>query len=244
MFSILRPSLVYTVNRYIADHDDNTDAEEWSYNGLTLWRGSLDVSFREFELDVFWLYNDVNECIGLAEHDSSDHSIVAVLFYKESPFGTLFQEDWVKHETIWSKMNAYAYQDFLNSSVEDLILAGNGKIITPEILLNKPDIYECSLCNKKSMTPFKCSDIKKKPFGPILNPYFIDESYIIYTPPANSAVWSIVQLDDASLKDSLSHYSIPQEHPDESVSEIPVVQHPQQLYPVAPLSDEQQPHLH
>ena len=244
MFSILRPSLVYTVNRDIADHDDNIDAEEWSYGGLTLWRGSLDVSFREYELDVFWLYNDTSECIGLAEHDSSDHSILSTLFYKESPFGTLFQEDWTMNGTIWTKLNAYAYQDFLNSSIEDLVLAGNGKIVTPDILVNKPDIYECSSCNKKSFSPFECKDIKKKLFSPILNPYFIDESYIIYSPPAESAVWSIVPQDVSSLKETQSHCSLPQESPDEIACEAQEAQHHQQQSPNSLQSDEQQPHLH
>jgi hypothetical protein len=219
MFSVLRPSLVYNVNRDIADHDDDTDAQQWSYNGQELWRGSLDVSFREYEVDVFWLYNDTSECIGLAEHDSNDHSIFKTLFYKDSSFETLFQEEWTKVGTLWSMLSPEAYQDFLNSSIEDIVLASNTRLITPTMLIALPDNYECTKCQKKSFNPFVCTDIKKKPFGPVLNPIFIDESYIVYKPSTNSTVWSILQAD-ASPSQGLHQYVGSQEHPEQSALEV------------------------
>jgi hypothetical protein len=224
MFSVLRPSLVYTVNRDIADHDDNVDATPWSYNGQELWRGSLDVSFREYELDVFWLYTDTLECIGLAEHDSADHSIFKTLLYKKSEFETLFQEEWSCIGSLWSMLSSEAYQDFLQSSVDELVLASNFRLVTPKMLIKMPDYYECTKCHKRSFEAFKCTEIKKKPFGPILNPIFIDESYIIHSPPKDSAVWLILQ-DAASLKKQ--EQMIPsQEYPEQSDELLP--QEPQE----------------
>jgi hypothetical protein len=215
MISILRPSLVYKVNREVADHDDEIDATEWSYEGINVWRGSLDVTFRDYEIDVFWLYNDSSECIGLAEHDSADHSIHKALFYKESSFGTLFQEEWKQSGTLWSMLSPQAYQDFLESSIDEIVLAGNGRIVTSSILLSNPEVYECSKCKKRSFTEFQCKDIKKKPFGPILNPIFIDDSYVVYIPPTNSSVWSMIRADASSQKQPLNHETS-QEYPDGS----------------------------
>ena len=244
MLSILRPSLVYTVNIDVADHDDDVDAEEWSYNGLNMYRGTLDVSFRDYELDVFWLYSDVSECIGLAEHDSSDHSIFSVLLYKDSSFGTLFQEDWTNQGAIWSRLSAEAYQDFLDCSIEELVLASNGRLISLNMMLNKNCVYECLKCNKKSFNEFTCKEVKKKPFGPFLDPLFIDDSYVIHKPPPNSKVWSFIQLADASLNsEELMQKSLRlSEHP-ENCAELPQeAQH--QLQTVHSLqSDEQQPPL-
>lgn len=240
MFSILRTSLVYKVNTDVADHDDDVDAEEWSYNGLPVWRGTLDVSFREHDIDVYWLYNDTSDCIGLAEHDSNDQTIFNVLLYKDSPFGTLFQEDWTRKQTLWSMLTSEAYQDYLDSSVKDIILASNGRIITPDMLVSMPEVFYCTRCNKKSFEMFECTDVKKKPFGPILNPLFMDDSYVIYEPPPDSSVWSILQL---GASPSLEQCVPSVEYPEESACEAPVTQ--RQLQPQqSQAPDEQQPPRH
>ena len=236
MFSALRPSLIYKVNRDIADHDDDVDAVEWSYDGLNVYRGSLDVSFRQYELDVFWLYNDTSECIGLAEHDSSDHSIHKALFYKDNSFSTLFQEVWTQKGVLWSMITSQAYQDFLEKSIDDIVLDSHGRLIIPSMIPTLPSIYECSKCKKSSFSQFNCTDIKKKPYGPILNPIFMDESYIIYDPPAESAVWSILQVDASSMKKPCE---LVQEYPEQPALQAPV-EHDLQQIPRPPLPDEQQ----
>ena len=240
MFSILRTSLVYKVNTDVADHDDDVDAEEWSYNGLPVWRGTLDVSFREHDIDVYWLYSDTSECIGLAEHDSNDQTIFKVLLYKDSPFGTLFQEDWTKKQTLWSMLTSEAYQDYLDLSVKDVVLASNGRIITPDMLLAMPEVFYCTTCDKKSFEHFECTNVKKKPFGPILNPLFMDDSYVIYEPPPDSSVWSILQLDASPLLEQC----VPAVgYPEESAYEAPVTQRQPQT-PQSQVPDEQQPPRH
>jgi hypothetical protein len=222
MFSSLRPSLVYTVNRDIADHDENVDATEWSYDGLTVWKGSLDVTFREHNIDVFWLYNDTSECIGLAEHESEDHSIFKTLLYRDNAFSTLFQEEWTANGTLWSKITSQAYQDLVELPIEEVALRSN--ILTPNLVISRPDVYVCK-CGKRSFKP-ECKEIKKEPFGPIVNPIFVDD-YVVYTPPANSACFKLLGVacetqlhlqcessqEHPEYSDSQAHHpELPQEH--------------------------------
>ena len=192
MYSILRPTLLYTdISPDIAEHDEDHDASEWAYE-KTGFRGALDGSYKNEGLDVYWLYDEELNRIGLAEHESDDHSIFKTLWFRESPFGTLFQEDWKTKESIFSMMTSEAYQDCIDS---DILLKASNRVITPEYILKGfPDIYECA-CGK-SFSPM-CSAVKKKVV--ITNPLFIDDSYIIYEPPKDSVVWSKLGLQrDAS----------------------------------------------
>jgi hypothetical protein len=193
MFSSLRPELVYTdVSPDICEHDEDMDAEEWSYEGRLVYKGALDVSYRKHNLDVYWLYDEVPNRVGLAEHDSDDHSIFRTLWFRDNMFSTLLQEDWeTKNKTIWSLMTPEAYQDFSSLSPIDLAIASNGKIIIPEFLINGvPDVYECSTCNRTSLLPITCRDAVKKKLPVNSQSFFIDESFIIYKPSADSAVFS------------------------------------------------------
>ena len=77
MFSILRPSLLYTdISPDIAEHDEDHDASEWAYSERTVFRGALDGSYKNDGLDVYWLYDDDLNRVGLAEHESEDHSMI------------------------------------------------------------------------------------------------------------------------------------------------------------------------
>jgi hypothetical protein len=74
MYSLLRPSLLYTdISPDIAEHDEDHDASEWAYE-KTVFRGALDGSYKHEGLDIYWLYDDDLNRIGLAEHESDDHS--------------------------------------------------------------------------------------------------------------------------------------------------------------------------
>jgi len=184
MFSILRSSLLYTdISPDIAEHDEDHDASEWAYSERTVFRGALDASYKNDGLDVYWLYDDDLNRIGLAEHESEDHSKFKTLWFRNSAFGTLLQEDWTAKESIFSLLSSEAYQDCVDS---DILLKGCHRIILPKYIMNGlPEIYECS-CGK-SFSPM-CSAVKKKVI--ITNPLFIDESFIMYQPPPDSCVWS------------------------------------------------------
>lgn len=185
MFSKLRSSLIYKdISTDISEHDEDYDASEWSYSGKQVFRGALDSSYREHNVDVYWLYDESLTRVGLAEHDSDDHSIFKVLWYYDTPFGTLLQEDgWKKTDkTLWSLMTNEAYQD---ASQDDIFLKCAGKLITPEYIMNGlPEIYECEECKNKSFS-LTCSSMKKKKIE-LNSPYFIDSSFILYERPLNS----------------------------------------------------------
>lgn len=196
MFSILRPSLLYTdISPDIAEHDEDHDAAEWAYSDRTVFRGSLDGSYKTDGLDVYWLYDDDLNRVGLAEHESEDHSVFKTLWFRNSPFGTLLQEDWKAKESIFTMLSSEAYQDCLES---DILLKGAHRIITPKYIMHGlPEIYEC--CCGKSFSPM-CSAVKK--IVNITDPIFIDDSFIMYQPPLDSVVWSRLGLrHDASCSE-------------------------------------------
>lgn len=200
MYSILRPSLLYTdISPDIAEHDEDHDAAEWAYSDRTVFRGALDASYKNEGLDVYWLYDDDLNRVGLAEHESEDHSRFKTLWFRDSPFGTLLQEDWKAGESVFTLLSSEAYQDAMDSNI---LLKGCHRIILPKYITNGlPDIYECS-CGK-SFSPM-CSAVKKAVI--ITNPLFIDDSFVMYQPPPDSSVWSRLGLQrDACAPEQVSH---------------------------------------
>lgn len=196
MFSVLRPSLLYTdISLDIAEHDEDHDASEWAYSDKMVFRGSLDGSYKTQGLDVYWLYDDNLNRIGLAEHETNDHSIFETLWFKDTPFGTLLQEDWTADGSLFSKMTPEAYQD---STEMNILLKARNRLVTPDYVANGlPDVYECS-CGA-SFSPTACASVKKK--VSITEPIFVDESFIMYRPPPNSAVWSRLGLPQCGASD-------------------------------------------
>ena len=106
----------------------------------------------------------------------------------------MLQEDWKAGESIFTRLSAEAYQDCVDS---DILLKGSHRIITPKYIMNGlPEIYQC-LCGK-SFSPM-CSAVKK--VVEITDPFFIDDSFIMYQPPPDSTVWSrLGLLRDASVQ--------------------------------------------
>lgn len=183
MYSILRPELVYNnVSADILEHDEDYDASEWSYSGKQVYRGAVDRSYTKWNLDVYWLYDDSLQRIGLAEHDMDDPSIFETLWFRDTPFGTLLQEDWTAGESLYEKMTPEAYQD---ASVSNVLLRCHGKLLTPDYIVNGiPEAWECTECGTRSFSLFECKSVKKIEVSS--NPFFVDSSLIIYTPPSNS----------------------------------------------------------
>jgi len=204
MYSILKPNYVYRdTSEDIADHDDDFDAEEWHYNGRDVYRGSLD---RSYDWNVYSLYDENSKRVGLAEHDPEHPEIFFALWFGSNPFSTLFQEDWVcKDATIWSILSNEAYQECLEDdfkTVFDRTLTSNVRLLTPEMCIEMPEIHECTACGKKSLLPLNgCPEVKRPYIDADCSVLFVDESFIIYTAPADSLVWSKVhprpQPDDA-----------------------------------------------
>ena len=171
MQSRLDPSIVYPCIRTVASHDYDLDADSWSYDGRDVFRGARDPGYET--LDVYWLYNDDAERIGVAEHDRRDHSKVWVGWFFECPFATWFQEEgWTStDETIWTRMPTHVYEYCMDygittvDKIADLCKRGPWTILTPTSVQSMPAIRDMSKV------------------------LFADEDCVLYTPPESSNAW-------------------------------------------------------
>ena len=228
MYSVLRPDLVYTnVSADILEHDEDYDASEWSYSGKQVYRGAVDRSYTKWNLDVYWLYDDSLQRTGLAEHDMDDPSIFEVLWFRDTPFGTLLQEDWTAGETLYSLMTPEAYQD---ASVGNVMLKLHGRLVTPDYVIHGiPEAWECTECGTRSFSQFECKSVKKIEVSS--NPFFVDNSLVIYSPPPNSRLTlehgvCVLHPHRHRQQEELPQPALQQEVLETPQQEVP--QHPQQ----------------
>jgi len=188
MFSLLRKGLIYrNLSSDIVEHDLDIDADQWSYDGRDVYRGSVDPEYLGHNLNVYWLYDDDLRRIGLAEHDPDDRAVFKSLWFYDNPFATLFQDtSWKSTSTtLWSKLSNEAYQDCLDTDFKMVSLHALNSgvlLITPEMLINKPDLYTCEKCNKKSLV---ASDNCRQALVSdlVFNQFFIlflDDDFVLY----------------------------------------------------------------
>lgn len=185
MLSKLRKGLLYPVNTDITEHDLDTDAETWTYDDREVFRGNVDPAYLSQGLHVYWLYDEDNIRVGLAEHEQEDPNQFAALWYRENPFATLFQDDaWVgTGDTLWSKMSTAAYEDCMRKGIEtigDLIReypAIKTKIVSPR-LLRQAESW-CATCCR----PECKKDVCLRDDSRVL---FVDDSFEIYVPPTST----------------------------------------------------------
>jgi hypothetical protein len=188
MFSVLRKGLIYNnLSSDIVEHDLDIDVDQWSYSSRDVYRGSIDQSYLKYDLNVYWLYDDDSKRIGLAEHDINDESSFSALWFYDNSFATLLQDQsWRSSgKTLWSKLSNEAYQDSLEldfKNVSDAALSSGVLLITPDILMMKPDLYVCEECNKKTLIKSNaCSTASVSILD--FNKFsilFIDDDFVIY----------------------------------------------------------------
>jgi len=197
MQSIRRKRLVYSdTGTSVLEHDDDYDSELIYIGNDKVYKGAIDPNYTEFGLDVQWLYNDVSERVGLIEYETLDREVYEVLWYYSNPFATFLQErGWkTSGSTVFSKMTNEAYVDSLNSEFKNILLGSDERVILPYMLESIPSyFYECSDCGKRTFSVTNnCRSLKKIYFSvnaPIL---FLDDSYVIYTAPADSKIWKVI----------------------------------------------------
>ena len=189
MFSILRKGLVYkNISQDIVEHDLDIDVDQWSYDQKDVYRGSIDPEYLSHKLNVYWLYDDDSMRIGLAEHESDDPAVFKALWFYDNIYATLFQEpEWkCTNETLWSKFSNEAYQDLLEDdfkTVSDVCLNSGRLLVTPSMLIEKPDIFECELCSKKTLTKSKSCSIASASSLDFskFSVLFLDDDFVIYS---------------------------------------------------------------
>ena len=150
MQSILDPSVLYKdLSRDISEHDVDVVSDLWSMDGRDVYRGSRDTHYSH--ANVYWLYTEDLERVGLVEHSLSDHSDFRILWFHNNPFATLLQEEgWTNDESIWSVLSRTAVERFLFedwTTPEQILngcLYGPTRLVTVDTLLKTPDIHSCS----------------------------------------------------------------------------------------------------
>ena len=230
MFSQLKSGFLYNdISSDITENDLDVVADTWEMDGREVYRGTRDTRYDH--ASVFWLYDDNLERIGCAEHSLEDHADVRVLWFRDSEFGTLLQEDWTSDDDLWSKLPRHVFDRFLNegwtipSKFLEHCLHGPTRIVTPSMLVVRPIVYTCETCGHKSL-------MKKE--GCVMTPsyldfpdrsktYFSDFDFVVHVPPEDSSVWSRLQ---------------PQQHDDDSLPQAQVqverLESPQSSEPISP----------
>jgi hypothetical protein len=191
MFSKLRKNIVYTVSRDITEHDLGTEVDEWTYGDRQVFRGNVDPEYLDHDLYVYWLYDENNLRCGLAEHEIKQPDQFAVLWFYDTPFGTLLQQDDWKSEdrTLWSLMSQHAYEDCLRKNIRtpaELVReypAMRTRLVTPQMIIegtHTKDVTYCSTCYRAS-----CS--KKSSTTDFNTLYFLDNDWVLYSRPTPSS---------------------------------------------------------
>lgn len=189
MFSLLRKGLVYrNVSSDIVEHDLEIDADQWSYSGKDVYRGTINPEYLEHKLNVYWLYDDNSMRVGLAEHESESPEIFRTLWFLDNPFATLTQDErWKSNEkTLWSMLTNEAYQDCLENdfkSVDDWAIQSGVLLMTPKRLMELPSLYECEKCGKKTLLKSSgCSNAKTSVLDTSnYSICFLDDDFVIHS---------------------------------------------------------------
>lgn len=200
MQSILDPKVLYTdLSRDIVEHDVDVVSDLWNMDGRDVYRGSRD---RQYEhANVYWLYTEDLERVGLVEHSLENNADFRILWFHDNPFATLLQEEWTTEQSIWSVLSRPAVEMLLaedRTTPETLLngcLHGPTRILTVDILLNRPTIFHCSVCGSKSMKKTECSEFQTQTeldFPDQRKIVFIDEDLYVCQPPVGSRVWELL----------------------------------------------------
>jgi len=100
MQSIIDPRIVYgNLSRDVSEHDVDVVSDLWSMNGRDVYRGSRDRQYSH--ANVYWLYSEDLERVGLVEHSLQDNANFHILWFSDDAFSTFFQEEWVIKDSLW-----------------------------------------------------------------------------------------------------------------------------------------------
>ena len=201
MFSVIKPDFVYTdISEDITENDIDVVSDLWNMDGRDVYRGSRDPRYTH--ANVYWLYDEDLKRVGCSEHSLADHADFRLLWFRDTEFGTLFQEDgWEMGGDIWSVIPKHPFERFINegwtsaNTFLENCLHGPTRIVTPKMLLNLPKIYTCNACGRKSLKPIPGCAVREieLDFPEKEKILFVDEDMIIYIPPTNSSVWSTLR---------------------------------------------------
>lgn len=198
MESVLDPAVLYEdTERGITEHDIDVVSDLWEIDGREVYRGVRDPRYTH--ANVYWLYNETLERAGLAEHSKIDHAVVRVLWYHDSEFGTLLQEEgWTSNSDLWSVLPRHVFDRFVNegwTTVDTFLeqcLHGPLRILTPEMVRQMPQVYTCAKCGSKRLRESAgCQTTAERLDTPRKEKVlFVDSDLVVHVPPPSSSIWS------------------------------------------------------
>jgi hypothetical protein len=200
MQSELVPGFVYRdVGSDITETDLDVVSDLWTIDGREVYRGSRDPRYTH--ANVYWLYSDTLERVGLCEHNRTDQADFRALWMRDTEFGTYLAEDgWERGEDIWSVLPRHVFDRFVNEgwTVPDAFLEqclhGPLRIFTPAMLETLPLVYTCSKCGKKSLKPSAGCTMTSAPldFPQSEKVFFVDFDMVVHRPPMASRIWDLL----------------------------------------------------
>lgn len=230
MYSVLKPSVLYQdTSPDVTEHDVNVVSDLWTIDGRDVYRGARDP--RYIHANVYWLYNEDLERVGCVEHDLADRANFRALWFHDSPFGTLLQEDgWTIAEDIWSYLPNQTCERFFNEGWTtprpflEQCLYGPLRVVTIETLVNPPNVYSCAKCGRKSLSQKGClTTTEPLDFPNMEKVFFVDDDLVVHRPPTNSSVWSRLKLqcDGGSSQEQAGEQPPPHDAPPQHESPPP-----------------------
>jgi len=202
MYSILAPEFVYTdISPDITENDIDVVSDLWVMDGREVYRGSRDPRYTH--ANVYWLYDQDLQRVGCSEHARDNPGDVRLLWFQEDEFGTLLQEDgWTTSSDLWSRLPKAPFERFLNegwTTIESFLeqcLHGPLRILTPEMIIQRPTVYTCVTCGKRSLRPSPfCTNIEAPLDLPELEKVlFVDSEFVLHVPPPDSEVFTRLRL--------------------------------------------------
>ena len=207
MFSILEPTFLYTdVSEDITENDIDVVSDIWNMDGRDVYRGSRDPRYTH--ANVYWLYSEDLQRVGCSEHSLADHADFRLLWFRDSEFATLFQEDdWIVGSDVWSILPRRVFEKFMNegwSTPERFLehcLNGPMRVVTPDMVIKLPEVYSCSVCGRKSLSRSGLGETCSVSSAPLDFPdkqkvFCIDFDMVVHVPPTHSELWSRLQPHD------------------------------------------------
>ena len=201
MESRLVPAFLYTdVSPGITETDLDVVSDLWTMDGRDVYRGARDPRYTH--ANVYWLYDEDLQRVGCSEHNLADHGDVRLLWFHESTFGTLLQEEgWTLGGELWSRLPRQPFERFINEgwttaeSFLEQCLHGPLRIVTPQMLQSLPTVYTCATCGKRSLRPSPFCSNTEAPldFPQLEKVLFVDEDFVLHVPPPESAVFTRLQ---------------------------------------------------
>lgn len=204
MFSILKPDFIYTdVSDDITENDVDVVSDLWTMNGRDVYRGSRDPRYTH--ANVYWLYDEDLQRVGCTEHSVRDHGVFEVLWFHDSEFATLLQEEgWTIENDLWSSLPETVFNRFVNEEwvtpekFLEQCLYGPFRIVTPKMLIQRPTVYMCQKCGRKSLQPIPGCSMEQSllDFPDKAKIVFVDDDLRVHVPPSDSNVFKRLQLGD------------------------------------------------